>query len=53
MTTETEKEIDAMPDIDEDTKEAMKGIERDYQAICKKCGDNVLGEEDSLCGGCV
>ena len=50
---ENEAKIDAMRDIDEETKEAIKGIERDFEAICRKCGENVLGEEDSLCAGCV
>lgn len=50
---ESEAEIDAMSDINEETKEAMKGIERDWKALCKKCGEDVLGDEDSLCGKCV
>lgn len=42
---------DAINDIENNEPEQRS--ERDYEAHCEKCGDEVKGEDDAICQNCV
>jgi hypothetical protein len=46
------KHIDGL--CGEEEKEALKIVNKDKkQAVCRKCGEPIRSDEDSLCGNCI